>query len=220
VAAWAGARPRRAAAATRARRARQPRDAARRPGRRPPRCAGSGTWDAPLGELAALARTNCQAAALLRFARAPFWFPVAGDSLHVGDLRYDREPGLGFAELRVRSGRPRAPPGVPPWRPPRADLIDAPIAAGNRRGVSARDAGVTVSNAGDVDCRRPPCCRDCHGRDVALYASGAATASEARRSRRPGEAGAQERVRVRLRYRGERHPTVQSVYRPHRPPST
>ena len=92
------------------------------------------TWDAPLGELAALARTNCQAAALLRFARAPFWFPVAGDSLHVGDLRYDREPGLGFAELRVPARPAACPTGVPPWRPPRADLIDAPIAAGMAAG--------------------------------------------------------------------------------------
>jgi inner membrane protein len=82
------------------------------------------TWDAPLAELTALARTNCQVAALLRFMRAPFWFRDDATTLRVGDLRYDREPGLGFAELRVPDRPAACPQGVPPWRPPRADLLD------------------------------------------------------------------------------------------------
>ena len=46
-----------------------------------------------------------------------------GDGWLVGDLRYDREPELGFAEIEVgpatTSARPR-----PPWVPPRQDLLD------------------------------------------------------------------------------------------------
>ena len=83
------------------------------------------TWDAPLAELVTLARTNCQVAALLRFTRAPFWFRDDAATLRVGDLRYDREPGLGFAELRVPERPAACPRNVPPWRPPRAELLDA-----------------------------------------------------------------------------------------------
>lgn len=81
------------------------------------------TWEAPVAELVALGRDNCQVAALLRFARVPFWLPVGPDTLHVGDLRYDREPGPGFAEFLMPVRPARCPSGVPPWRPPRADLL-------------------------------------------------------------------------------------------------
>ena len=83
-------------------------------------------WEAPLAELVALDRGNCQVAALLRFVRVPFWLRVGADSLHVGDLRYDREPGPGFAEFVVPARPATCPASVPPWRPPRADLLGRP----------------------------------------------------------------------------------------------
>lgn len=43
-----------------------------------------------------------------------------GDVL--GDLRYDRERKLGFAEIEL-SAAPRCPALVPAWRPPRADVL-------------------------------------------------------------------------------------------------
>jgi hypothetical protein len=81
------------------------------------------TWEAPLAELRALARGNCQVAAVLRFARAPFWRRVDAATLHVGDLRYARGPDLGFAEVVVPERPAECPRRVPPWRPPRADLL-------------------------------------------------------------------------------------------------
>lgn len=56
------------------------------------------TWgprfEGELGELATLASERCRVDTLLRFTRAPYWTD------HVaGDLRYDAEPGLGFAEI-------------------------------------------------------------------------------------------------------------------------
>ena len=62
----------------------------------------------------------CEVAALLRFARAP-WFQD-GEPRTAGDLRYDHEPELGFAELALAQP-PRCPAYVPPWTPPRADLL-------------------------------------------------------------------------------------------------
>jgi inner membrane protein len=81
------------------------------------------TWDAPLAELQALGAGNCAAAAVLRFARVPVWTPAGGDSLVVGDLRYDREPGAGFSEFVVARRPAACPRAVPGWRPPRADLL-------------------------------------------------------------------------------------------------
>ncbi len=77
------------------------------------------TWQAPRAELVQLARENCRVSAWLRFVRAPFWVRgVAGDSLRVGDLRYDRErvsvAAFTFAE---RTGD--CPQWVPPWTRPR-----------------------------------------------------------------------------------------------------
>jgi inner membrane protein len=67
------------------------------------------------------AATSCEVAAFLRFARAP-WFSESADGRVVGDLRFDRERELGFAELSVPRS-PRCPSYVPPWTPPRSDLI-------------------------------------------------------------------------------------------------
>jgi len=76
---------------------------------------------APLADLRALSKTHCDAAAFLRYARAPFWSDEDGGV--IGDLRFDRGRGLGFAAMSLsKSGE--CPPHVPPWTPPRAELLD------------------------------------------------------------------------------------------------
>jgi inner membrane protein len=82
-----------------------------------------GEHGAPLAELQHLARSNCYAAAFLRFARTPF-FRDRGATVELGDLRYDRSKDEGFSELAVPS-RPTGCPGwIPPWTPPRRDLME------------------------------------------------------------------------------------------------
>lgn len=76
----------------------------------------------PRNELAALARTNCEVAAVLRFMRAPWFAHVDGKSV-LGDRRYDRETGLGFAEIEVLDPPAHCPRFVPRWIPPRADIL-------------------------------------------------------------------------------------------------
>ena len=64
---------------------------------------------------------RCDGEAFLRFARAPFVVP-RGDTIVVGDLRYDRETSLGFAEMELPreapagAACPRYVPGWEPWR--------------------------------------------------------------------------------------------------------
>ncbi|MFO0569544.1 MAG: metal-dependent hydrolase [Polyangiaceae bacterium] len=81
---------------------------------------------APLAELERLYRQSCRARVFLRFARLPFWTELPGTGLVLGDLRFDREPDLGFAELVVDRANDSCPPAIPPWTPPRAELLPAP----------------------------------------------------------------------------------------------
>ena len=69
-----------------------------------------------------LARDYCAVSALFQFARVP-WAVPQGDDWLVGDLRYDREPELGFAEIAVGPATD-CPSYRPPWVPPRRDLLD------------------------------------------------------------------------------------------------
>ena len=69
-------------------------------------------------DLQALWRTNCRAARALRFMRIPYW--TAGQAGVIGDLRYDREPELGFAEIPLQGSCDDPDAG---WTPPRADLL-------------------------------------------------------------------------------------------------
>jgi inner membrane protein len=72
-------------------------------------------------ELARLAASNCDTQRLASFLRAPFAAPTASGWI-IGDLRYDREPGVGFAELSIEPrSRPRCLSSSP-WTAPRADL--------------------------------------------------------------------------------------------------
>jgi inner membrane protein len=70
-----------------------------------------------------LARDYCAVSALWQFARVPFAVP-RGDGWQVGDLRYDSEPELGFAEIEVGPAADPCPGNRPPWVPPRQDLLD------------------------------------------------------------------------------------------------
>jgi inner membrane protein len=67
-------------------------------------------------------RSDCEAAAAMRFIRVP-WLAAVGSATVLGDLRYDREKDLGFAELALQDPRAACPRHVPPWQPPRADLL-------------------------------------------------------------------------------------------------
>lgn len=80
-----------------------------------------GQISTPLARLVDLAHENCEAAAALRFIRMP-WLAHVKDGLVLGDLRYDREPELGFAEV-VITDRPTCPRFVPNWVEPRRDLL-------------------------------------------------------------------------------------------------
>jgi inner membrane protein len=66
-------------------------------------------------------QSNCEASALSRFARA-LWVQRDNAAWIVGDLRFDREPGPGFAEIVVAAD-PVCPANVPPWTPPRNDVL-------------------------------------------------------------------------------------------------
>lgn len=79
-----------------------------------------GELSMPLERLKQLADRNCAATVLLHFARDPWVAQREGQWL-IGDLRYDREAGLGFAELALQNEQ--SCPRTPPWTPPRQDLL-------------------------------------------------------------------------------------------------
>lgn len=81
-----------------------------------------GQISTPAARLATIARTDCKAAAALRFIRMP-WLATVNDQLVLGDLRYDREEELGFAEITI-DDRPGCPTFVPQWVEPRRDLLE------------------------------------------------------------------------------------------------
>lgn len=73
-------------------------------------------FQAPLAELRAL-NQRCDGRAFLRFARVPIW-SVLADRIDIGDLRYDRDPEQGFAEISLRRDETDCPPWPAPWEPP------------------------------------------------------------------------------------------------------
>ena len=73
--------------------------------------------------LDSLWRENCRVERFMRFARAPWLADIEGETV-LGDLRYDREKELGFAEIDIESTDERCPSYVPPWIPPRRDLLE------------------------------------------------------------------------------------------------
>lgn len=77
----------------------------------------------PTDLLASLGAEYCAVDALLQFARAP-WAAPRDDGWVVGDLRFDREPGLGLAEVEVGPSEDQCPRLPAPWIPPREDLLE------------------------------------------------------------------------------------------------
>lgn len=64
---------------------------------------------------------DCDAAAFMRFARAP-WLIERDSRRILGDARFDFEPELSFAEIELDSGAP-CMANVPPWVPPRQESL-------------------------------------------------------------------------------------------------
>lgn len=76
----------------------------------------------PLARLRQLGE-RCDVAAAMRFIRAPFVVERRNDGesgFVVGDLRFDRDARLDFAEIALPSEVPTCPRNVPSWEPPRA----------------------------------------------------------------------------------------------------
>ncbi|HET6530054.1 MAG TPA: metal-dependent hydrolase [Actinoplanes sp.] len=76
----------------------------------------------PADLLATLNSQYCAVEALLQFARAPF-AASRNDGWVVGDLRYDREPGPGLAEVEVGPAQDECPRLPAPWAAPREDVL-------------------------------------------------------------------------------------------------
>jgi inner membrane protein len=75
----------------------------------------------PLEVFGKLSRDSCEFRSFLRFSRIPF-LQKTPFGIVMGDLRFDREEGIGFAELLL-SESTACPSNVPFWKPPRADLF-------------------------------------------------------------------------------------------------
>lgn len=69
--------------------------------------------------LASVIRENCEALELMQFARAPYLVEEARHRV-LGDLRFDREEELGFAEIELTDPPPSRCVFNVPWIPPRA----------------------------------------------------------------------------------------------------
>ncbi|HKW48296.1 MAG TPA: metal-dependent hydrolase [Gemmatimonadaceae bacterium] len=84
-----------------------------------------GEWSAPSAELALLARESCYVLAALRFIRVPIWRELSDSTVLLGDVRYGGGSGAGnsFTDVRVPRRSVACPRAVPPWTPPRADLL-------------------------------------------------------------------------------------------------
>jgi len=108
-------------------------------------------FEARAAELHALAHDHCDARALLRFARVPYWTHVDGN-LVLGDMRYDNGADLDFADLPLGGA---CPGSIPPWVPPRTDLL--------RSTHFARGSAISASSAwmstGLVKCASKPASR-------------------------------------------------------------
>ena len=75
----------------------------------------------PRAALAAVAG-NCHAAVFFRWSRLPFHL-VQGEQIVIGDLRYDFDASIGWAELALPPDGTPCPRFVPDWTPPREGLL-------------------------------------------------------------------------------------------------
>jgi inner membrane protein len=67
------------------------------------------------------AASNCDTRRLASFLRVPF-AAMTGEGWILGDLRFDREPGVGFAETLIDPASPAKCARSVPWAAPRGDL--------------------------------------------------------------------------------------------------
>ena len=81
-----------------------------------------GEWTAPAAEVATLVRESCSALAAMRFIRVPIWRTEPDSMVLVGDVRYGGGSN-GFTDVRVPRNSATCPRAVPPWTPPRTDLL-------------------------------------------------------------------------------------------------
>ena len=81
-----------------------------------------GEWTAPAREVEALVGESCPALAAMRFIRVPIWKALGDSTVMLGDVRYGGG-GSGFADVRVPRRSDACPRAVPPWTPPRSDLL-------------------------------------------------------------------------------------------------
>ena len=81
-----------------------------------------GEWAGPTSDLDGLVRESCLGLAAMRFIRVPIWKPLGDSTVMLGDVRYGGG-GSGFADVRVPRRSAACPPAVPPWTPPRSDLL-------------------------------------------------------------------------------------------------
>ncbi|MBL0171199.1 MAG: metal-dependent hydrolase [Gemmatimonadaceae bacterium] len=84
-------------------------------------------WSAPRAELIALAASHCEVSGALRFLRVPVWVRESDASVRLSDARFGTGTG-GFTDLPVREGPCSLPARawIPPWTPPRADVLSLP----------------------------------------------------------------------------------------------
>lgn len=73
-------------------------------------------------EFPRIVQAYCEAAVFMHFARAP-WLASRDGRWIVGDLRYDREPQLGFAEVELAEPSRACSGARPPWIEPRRDVL-------------------------------------------------------------------------------------------------
>jgi hypothetical protein len=81
-----------------------------------------GEFEMSKTDLAQIVAGNCNAAALMQFARAPF-FAERGRESVLGDLRFAGQRGGGMADIDLNRDSPGLCPKRVPWTPPRADLL-------------------------------------------------------------------------------------------------
>lgn len=86
-----------------------------------PGIAWQGEFRRPLTELK-FELEDCRVVALMSFARVPYW-GVAGHRTTFGDLRYDTDGRMSFAEVRFENVLEKRCPRSP-WIPPRAELME------------------------------------------------------------------------------------------------
>jgi len=77
-------------------------------------------WTGSVVALTTLARESCPALAALRFIRVPVWRALADSSISLDDARFGTGGFSTVVVPRISTACPRA---VPPWIPPRADVL-------------------------------------------------------------------------------------------------